>query len=453
MIRFLFPLFFIPLFFTTINACAQADSTSVKSKKKRSLFSGSSRQTDDYAEVPPFRYENYTYVPYIKTIQFTTNGFEIGDPILNIDNSNETLFLSFDDIESGYKNFSYTIVHCNANWEPSTIFQADYLSGYTEMNITKFSYSINTNIKYTHYETTLPNNDFQITKTGNYLLKVYKDYDQNQVVFTRRFMVYADRMLIVPDFHRPSITADRNYKQEIDFKIVYQNLKISDLFSDVKVVMLQNGRWDNARYGLTPAFIKDNELTYDYDDKTVFNGNNEFRYFDTRNLQLKNNRVLQVDYKDSTYQVYLTDDIKRAFKRYSIEFDINGKYYIKNLNGYTGNTDADYVWVHFYLKNELVKNGDIYLYGSLTDWNFYKNYKMKYNETTGLYELTALLKQGYYNYVYTTLTDGSNAGDDSVIEGTFFETENDYWIAVYVRLMGTNYDQLLGFKRFNTVKQ
>ncbi|MCC7050942.1 MAG: DUF5103 domain-containing protein, partial [Bacteroidia bacterium] len=75
------------------------------------------------------------------------------------------------------------------------------------------------------------------------------------------------------------------------------------------------------------------------------------------------------------------------------------------------------------------------------------------NETTGLYELTALLKQGYYNYVYTTLTDGSNAGDDSVIEGTFFETENDYWIAVYVRLMGTNYDQLLGFKRVNTVKQ
>jgi len=77
---------------------------------------------------------------------------------------------------------------------------------------------------------------------------------------------------------------------------------------------------------------------------------------------------------------------------------------------------------------------------------------MKYNESTQLYELDLLLKQGYYNYVYTTLSDGNNQGDDSVIEGSFFETENEYLILVYVRLMGTNYDQLLGYKRINTNK-
>jgi hypothetical protein len=265
-------------------------------------------------------------------------------------------------------------------------------------------------------------------------------------------MVYSDKIIITPNFHRPSIVTDRNYKQEVDFTVAYNNLKINDLFSDVKVFMLQNNRWDNCKKNLQPAFIKDNELTYDYDDKTVFNGNNEFRNFDTRNLQLKNNRVVKIEFKDSINHVYLNDDVKRAFKRYSIEFDINGKYYIKNQNGFTGNTDADYVWVHFYLKNDLIKDGDIYLFGALTDWNFYKNYKMKYNEITQQYELSVLLKQGYYNYVYTILTDGSNEGDDSIIEGTFFETENEYLILVYVRLMGTRYDQLLGYKRFNTVR-
>jgi hypothetical protein len=431
---------------TYIVGYAQTDTLNIKQKKKRSVFF-KEKQPDDYVETPPFRFENYTYVPYIKTIQLTANGFEIGDPVININNPNEFLFLSFDDIESGYKNFSYTIIHCNSNWEPSNLFISDYIQGYNEVNITKFSYSVNTHLKYTHYESSFPTNDFKIIKTGNYLLKVYRDFDPNQVVFTRRFMVYSDQMLIYTDFHRPSITTDRNYKQEIDFKIVYQNLKINDLFSDIKVIVLQNGRWDNARYGLTPTFIKDNELVYDYDDKTVFNGGNEFRYFDCRNLQLKNNRVLQIDFKDSLYHVYLTDDTKRAFKRYSIDFDINGKYYIKNQNGYTGNTDADYVWVHFYLKNNLINDGDVYLFGALTDWNFNKQYKLKYNETTSNYELTLLLKQGYYNYLYTVLSDGSNSGDDTIIEGNFFETENEYWIAVYARLMGTNYEQLLGFKR------
>jgi len=434
-------------------AKAQGDSIQSPAKKKKGFgYLFKETMVEDYVENTPFKHENYTYVPYIKTVQLTNNGFEMGEAALNIDDKSERLVLSFDDIESGFKNFSYTIIHCNANWEPSNLFVADYLQGFNEVNINKYSYSISTFLNYTHYESSFPTNDFNITKTGNYILKVYKDFDPNQVVITRRFIVYSDRMLIIPDFHRPSIVNDRNYKQELDFKVVFNNLKINDLFNDVKVMVLQNNRWDNCKTNLQPAFIKDNELTYDYDDKTVFNGNNEFRNFDTRNLQLKNNRVVKIDFKDSINQVFLNDDVKRAFKRYSIDFDINGKFYIKNLNGFTNNTDADYVKTHFYLKNDLVKDGDVYLFGALTDWSFDKKYKMKYNESTQLYELDLLLKQGYYNYVYTTLSDGNNQGDDSVIEGSFFETENEYLILVYVRLMGTNYDQLLGYKRINTNK-
>lgn len=450
---FLFSLCSLFFLLCNLNSFAQQDSTLKETKKKKgfgSMFKTES--ADEYVQDTPYKNENFTYVPYIKTVQLTNAGFEMGEAAMNLDDSNEKLVLSFDDIEAGFKNFSYTIIHCNSNWEPSNLFVSDYLQGFNEVNINKYSYSISTLTKYTHYESTFPNNDFRIIKSGNYILKVYKDFDPNQVVITRRFIVYSDKMIIVPDYHRPSIVNDRNYKQELDFKVIYQNLKINDLFSDVKVVVLQNNRWDNCKTGLQPAFIKDNELTYDYDDKTVFNGNNEFRYFDTRNLQLKNNRVVKIAYKDSINHVYLNDDIKRAFKRYSIEFDINGKYFIKNQNGFTGNTDADYVMTHFYLKNDLIKDGDVNLFGSLTDWNFDKKYKMKYNEITESYELDLLLKQGYYNYVYTTLTDGNNQGDDSVIEGSFFETENEYLILVYVRLMGTNYDQLLGYKRFNTNK-
>ena len=68
---------------------------------------------------------------------------------------------------------------------------------------------------------------------------------------------------------------------------------------------------------------------------------------------------------------------------------------------------------------------------------------MQYDNELRGYRGDALLKQGWYDYIYYT------PGDPYVIEGSHFETENDYDILVYVKPQGRTYSILAGYIFFN----
>jgi hypothetical protein len=78
---------------------------------------------------------------------------------------------------------------------------------------------------------------------------------------------------------------------------------------------------------------------------------------------------------------------------------------------------------------------------------------MTYNYKRFGYECDILMKQGYYNYTYVFLKDKQKAGDETLTEGSHWETENDYAIYVYHRQRGTYYDQLVAIKRLNSFRK
>jgi hypothetical protein len=75
---------------------------------------------------------------------------------------------------------------------------------------------------------------------------------------------------------------------------------------------------------------------------------------------------------------------------------------------------------------------------------------MTWNFDTSAYELTLLLKQGYYNYIYVYVPNGSHVADHKNLEGSHWQTENDYQIFVYFREMGSRYDRLVGYRQLNS---
>ena len=97
--------------------------------------------------------------------------------------------------------------------------------------------------------------------------------------------------------------------------------------------------------------------------------------------------------------------------------------------------------------------GNFYVLGKLTNWKLDKVNRMTYNYKRFGYECNLYVKQGYYNYLYAFLKDKSKAGDETLMEGNHWETENDYTIYVYHRQRGTFYDQLVGVKRLNSVRR
>jgi hypothetical protein len=422
-------------------------------------FSQNEEKEEEYVNHRVLKYDDVNYSSNIKTILFHETTWEYSAPLINL-NSGEQLELSFDDLDGDQKQYSVSFIHCNADWTPSDLRAMEYLNGFNEIHILNFAFSMNTFQKYTHYSIIFPNSNpqqnIQFTKSGNYLMYVYLDDDKSKLVLCRRFMVYENKVNIGYTFRQSMGGGDQFNKQHIDFNITGGSYEITNPYRDLKVVLVQNNRWDNAVTNIQPTFMNANQFVYSLDDASTFNGGNEFRYFDCRSLRFLTERVKDI-YKDKELKnhVVLYPDEIRANKPYLFYNDINGGFLIKNRESLTNNDlESDYVYTEFflpYMKPE--SQGNFYLMGKLTDWRMNANSKMTYNELRNGYEIKLYLKQGYYNYNYVLSNDSKKGGNETITEGNFWDTENDYVIYVYHRKFGGQYDQLIGVKKINSLKK
>jgi len=406
--------------------------------------------TEDYFEDVFLRYEDHIYANNIKTVQLHKTGFPLAAPILEL-NSHESLKLSFDDLGEEQVNYHYTIIHCTAKWEDSELSPPDYIVGFTDNQITEYAYSFNTLKSFTHFNLEIPNEEMKLTLSGNYLIKVYEEDKPDEPVITKRFMVVESRVTVLPRVRKATLINDKNYKQEVDFTIRHEGYSIYNPYGEIYVVIQQNGRWDNLVEGLAPVFVRDNELIYDYDQDNVFNGCNEFRNFEFKSFRFQSEFIKAYEFDSAGNHVYLYNEKPRSFLRYSSHSDINGRMFIRNDEGKDSEIEADYALVHFTLPYEApMINGNIYVYGALTNWGYSTASQLKYNYKKFAYELTMPLKQGYYEYMYVYLEDGKKSGDATLIEGSHYDTENEYTIYVYNTSASDNYNRLIAVKKFDS---
>jgi hypothetical protein len=230
-------------------------------------------------------------------------------------------------------------------------------------------------------------------------------------------------------------------------------MTINDPTREIKIVITQNDRWDNAVRGLTPRFVRGTSLDYTDEPQSLFNGGNEFRSFDIKSLLYQSERIRKIDYDKSGYNVYLLDDQRRTFKNYVTDKEINGRKLIKNEeHAQNSDIEADYAYVHFFLPFEMpLSNGQIHILGAVTDWQVNDSSRMNYDFQRKGYEKTLYVKQGYYNYLYIFKDNRTGRSDESLIEGNHWETENEYTIWVYFHPTGTQYDRLIAAQDLNTI--
>jgi hypothetical protein len=326
--------------------------------------------SSDYYNSGFIRYSDFTYKPTIKTVQLFNANSDLFTPIINL-NSGDKLELDFDDFDTNIKNYNYTFVHCDADWNPSDLVQNQYLNGFAEDKIFNYKFSINTLQKFVHYNLVFPTNDMQPFISGNYILKVYQDTPDN-LVLTRRFMITENTVEINTNIHKATNIDDMNTKQEVDFNILYPQYDITDPWDALKVVIVQNDRWDNVISNLKPQFVKEKELVYNYDEGNTFNGGNEFRNFDIRTLRFHTERIAEILVDTLQHNhAYIYREKVDPDRPYSTIPDINGKYTIKLREELSDSkVESDYTYVHFDLPiNFPVAKGNFYVFGQLTNWN------------------------------------------------------------------------------------
>jgi len=77
---------------------------------------------------------------------------------------------------------------------------------------------------------------------------------------------------------------------------------------------------------------------------------------------------------------------------------------------------------------------------------------LKYNPFKKGYETKLFLKQGYYNYIYVFKDTRKTGVEEGMIEGSHWETENEYTVWVYYHETGGLCDRLIAVQNFSSSK-
>lgn len=387
--------------------------------------------------------------PYnIKTVTFIQNGSNVV-PIFELGSVFE---LQFDDLFGNEANYYFDVTHCDYNWKPTDIPKTDYIRGFDNQRITDYSNSFNTLQVYSHYRLAFPNQfTNQLRISGNYILKILNE--DKEVVFSRKFILYEEHSTVAAQVKRSRNLSNIDYKQNLDFSIISNDIVFQTPLQNVKVLLLQNGDFSTSIKNIVPQYTLGNQLVYKYDKETQFWAGNEFLYFENKDIRAANNNVGKVGSNNDIYNSYLYTNQSRGNQIYTLYEDINGNFVVKNINASNNEIEADYAWVYFTLSAPAFRsnNKDIYITGMFNNYSLTPEYKMDYNTDKGVFEKAVMIKQGFTNFQYKIADKKGVIDYENAIDGNFYQTENEYTILVYYKQSSDRYERVIGKGNANSI--
>lgn len=387
--------------------------------------------------------------PYnIKTVTFVQNGSNVV-PIFELGSVFE---LQFDDLFGNEANYYFEVTHCDYNWKPTDIPKTDYIRGFDNQRITDYSNSFNTLQVYSHYRLAFPNQfTNQLRISGNYMLKILNE--DREVVFSRKFILYEEHSTVAAQVKRSRTVSNIDYKQNLDFSIVSNDIVFQTPLQNVKVLLLQNGDFNTSIKNIVPQYTLGNQLVYKYDKETQFWAGNEFLYFENKDIRAANNNVGKVGSNNDIYNSYLYTNQARGNQIYTLYQDVNGNFVVKNINGSNNEIEADYAWVYFTLSAPAFRSSskDIYITGMFNNYSLTPEYKMDYNTDKGVFEKAVMIKQGFTNFEYKIADKKGVVDYENAVDGNFYQTENEYIILVYYKQSSDRYERVIGKGNANSI--
>ncbi len=385
----------------------------------------------------------------VGSVKFNKKNNELSIPHLNF-GKNEKLVLNFDLFDTESRDLAYEIILCDKDWKESELDRYEYIDGFETVYIRDFNHSINTLINYMNYQVDVPTDDFSFKFSGNYIIRVFDEEDPDQTILQRRFIVAESEINVDAKVIRPQIVSDSRYKQQIEFSISYPE-SISDPLTNLYVAIRQNRNWATSMSNIQADYVQNNKLFFNDQTKFTFDGNDEFRQIDLKFNRSGNLEVGSIFRENDQYQVYLKEDKPKAFDNYIFKEDLNGKYTVKNDEANDNAIEADYFKVHFELNSNYIFEGDVYVFGEVSNWEVLDGFKLTFDPDKKKYVLDKDLKQGMINFYYLIKNKKDGKINIEKIEGNHFETENDYDIILYYRDIRQENDRILGVYSFNSL--
>lgn len=385
--------------------------------------------------------------PHIASVRLHTAGAPLSGPFLEL-NGEAPLVLRFDDLSEDWPDYAWTLMHCTADWSaPSDLRDWDYLEGWAPERIEDVEGSFGGSIPFAHVRTAIPSEGLQPTRSGNYLLIVHQDGDPDNIVLMRRLIIF-ERMADV------TVTMKRPY--EADRVATHQRLEVevelppghrwSVPMQDIRLSVLRNVDWTQAGRGITASVVRGNAVRFDQDARLTFAGSDRWRSVDLKSLSYLAPGIDAMRESRSgegpLWKVQLSTDASRRFRLQTSRPDLKGAFTVHNDRFDDVELSSDYLEVSFSLSHpDFGDVPDVYVFGGLTGWSLDPDWQMRYDVEKQEYKLTRWMKQGWYDYRYVAVGEGSR----HAFEADHAGTPNAYTVFVHAPAPdGT--DRVIGMK-------
>jgi hypothetical protein len=355
----------------------------------------------------------------IKSIQLLDSNFENEKFIFN---EFEKINVVFDELTYKYKNYYYEIDHYDFDWNLSELKKSEFLDGFDNIRIINYFKSYNTIQPYTNYQFQIPNRNFKITKSGNYIVKVKNS--KGKYVFKRKFVYLKQKSLGSIEISKAREINFQDSNQKLKVTINCNDCNFSNNSFTYKLVVYKNYDLHNYKVINSPTYKLSKKIIY---DNIIFKGGTEFLNFDNSNILNTNIEIKNIDL-NKNYITQLKNDIIPSI--YTYEPDINGKFIIKNNSG-NPLIESEYSNVLFSLKT-INPTNNIYIIGNFNDYKKNEFSQLKFKN--GLFQITLFLKQGFYNYKYIMKDENKNYEMSN-----FWQTENIYTAMLYEKKPNETY--------------
>jgi len=376
------------------------------------------------------------------------NQNQTNPPIVEL-SSAEKITVEFDLFEDESNYINAKLIHCDSYWNKSRVQDLQILDEYNQFLVTNYQFSENTITGYIHYKMDLPKPKI----SGNYILAVYRDNNEEDLLFTRRFLITEKLISIEATVQIPRQVQKRNSAQDIQLNVLYENINTTNPQQEFTATIRQNFRWDQAKRNIkaTNNLANEKKLEFrSFDNETTFDGGNEFRLIDLRSRSVPGMNVESIQRNNSGLKAR-----SKVFKHYKgvvysrpVNNDMNGRYFHSTIEVGADPLEVDYISTTFNIDlGQQLANKPLHLMGNFNLWAKTQENQLIYNDSSKLYECDLFLKQGVYNF---TVEGGSSTEDRFPLDKTYRLTENEYDIIIYRKVIGTNYDRIVGYHSFSS---
>ena len=386
----------------------------------------------------------------IKTVELYPQDQRLAPPVHFL-GSREPLVLEFDELrdpESRESDFFVDLQACDANWLPAISLPIEFYDGFTQDRIQEYQRSEFTKVGYVHYRYAFPEEGETFLKSGNYLLRVFRDGNPDAVVLTRRLVV-VEPLVGVSLADELSQAPRRRRMERLSLLVNPGSLELFNPMNDLQVRLMPNGRFDQQMI-LSPHSLVNGQIRFEGSLLNWFPQGHEFRPLDIRSTRFWSAQIQEVEAREEVDDVFLFPDQAWEVNTFGRQPDLNGQFLIEVQEWQRPEVQADYVYACFALQREAqLPDREVFVSGKWLDWQHGAANRMRWNEELHRYELELLLKQGYYDFQYVTVPAAGGTAEAATFQGRLTDAENAYFVLVYFRGPMDRNDRVVGYWAVN----